>query len=141
MLGTSGFRFWVVENDTQEITYPGQRAILKEQLRRGAIYETQVEGIRELQVYTNLRMVLADGEAAGLAVAAHRAWAFATYEKGRTEREALRLLGRSRYLRTSRILAVVIREGLITRGIWTWHWRWRCQALSGMRRLGGAWRT
>ncbi|HHY39209.1 MAG TPA: hypothetical protein GX507_09825, partial [Clostridia bacterium] len=86
VLGIRGFRFWVVNNVTREIMRPSQRAVLQEELRRGALCETYVEGIEEVEVYVNLRAVLADGEAASLAVAAQRGWTFATYEKGRTER-------------------------------------------------------
>lgn len=48
-----------------------------------------------------------------MAVASHRGWAFATYERGRTKQEALRLLGRNRYLQTPQLLEAAIREGVI----------------------------
>lgn len=114
VLEVGAFRFWIVENMREEVTDPGQRAILGEQLQRGAIRQTRVDDIKELETYVELRTVLADGEAASIAAAVHRGWAFATYEKGRTEREALRRLGPSRYLRTPHLLAAAIEEGCMT---------------------------
>lgn len=114
VLEAGAFRFWIVENVREEVTDLRQRAILEEQLQRGAIHRTRVDDIKELEIYVELRTVLADGEAASIAAAVHRGWAFATYEKGRTEREALRRLGPSRYLRTPHLLAAAIQEGTMT---------------------------
>ncbi|MEW6106342.1 MAG: hypothetical protein AB1563_08280 [Bacillota bacterium] len=114
VLEAGAFRFWIVENVRQEVTDLRQRAILEEQLQRGAIHQTRVDDIEELETYVELRTVLADGEAASIAAAVHRGWAFATYEKGRTEREALRRLGPSRYLRTPHLLVAAIQEGTMT---------------------------
>lgn len=76
ILDSAALRFWVVENVTAEITYPTQREPLEQRIRQGRIRETQVERLEELQTYTELQRVLADGEAASLAVAGHRGWAY-----------------------------------------------------------------
>ncbi|MCR4425153.1 MAG: hypothetical protein NUW23_03035 [Firmicutes bacterium] len=114
VLEAGAFRFWIVESVRQEVTDLRQRAILEEQLQAGAIRQTRVDDIEELKTYVELRTVSADGEAASIAAAVHQGWAFATYEKGRTEREALRRLGRSRYLRTPCLLAAAIQAGTMT---------------------------
>jgi len=114
VLEAGAFRFWIVENVREEVTDLRRRAILEEQLQRGALRQTRVDDIKELETYVGLRTVLADGEAASIAAAVHRGWAFATYEKGRTEREALCRLGRSRYLRTPHLIAAAVQEGTMT---------------------------
>ncbi len=130
ILDSAALRFCVVENVKAEITQSTQRQRLEQQLRQGRIRETRVASCEEQQTYTELRRVLADGEAASLAVACHRGWAFATYEKGRTEREALRLLGPGRFLRTPELMAVVIREGVVNAGMLSNHLRFLLNALN-----------
>lgn len=114
MLEAGASRFWIVENVREEVTNQRQRAILEQQLQQGAIREARVDDIEELKTYVELRAVLADGEAASIAAAVHRGWAFATYEGRRTEREALHRLSSSRYLRTPHLLATAVEDGTMT---------------------------
>lgn len=69
--------------------------------------------MEELATYARLKRFLGDGEAASLAVAHHRGWAFVSYEKGRLRREAQSLLG-EQFLSTPLLLAKMVRAKVLT---------------------------
>ena len=76
VLRMQSFRFWITENVRAEIKYSRQREVLERLISQGRLEEAKVQDLDELQLYGDLKKVLADGEAGSLAVASRRAWGF-----------------------------------------------------------------
>ncbi len=114
VLALPSHRCFVVENVVQEVRYPAEARLLRCTFTTGRLHRVQVVEIDELKAYVELKTRLGDGEAAALALAALRSGLVASDEKGRFLREAERLLGQDRVLRTADLAVAAIHGGTTT---------------------------
>lgn len=111
----AGYEFVVPEQViTLEVTYPGQAKALSAALEAGWVRRVESTDTAEMALYAELSTVMGKGEAACLAIAAHRGWMVACDEGGRFRREAEARIGRDRMVNTPGILVAAIRRGLLT---------------------------
>lgn len=106
--------YHVTENVVREIREAPQARLLSRTLATGRIKLVSLAEIAELKLYGELKVRLGDGEAATLAAAAFRGGSVASDEKGRFLREAERVLGEGRVLRTPELVAAAVRYGTVT---------------------------
>jgi len=110
-----GYEFVVPEQVIAlEVTYPEQAKLLSEALAAGWVRGVESADTVEMALYAELSGVMGKGEAACLAMAAHRGWLVACDEGGRFRREAEARIGRGRIVNTPGIIVLAIRRGLLT---------------------------
>lgn len=98
-----------------EITDPEQRRALAVAADGGYLAVEPLTGLEELTRFGELRVVMGDGEAACLAMAAERGgWVATSDKKRKFRREAIRLLGPGRLLNLIGLFVIAIRQGLVT---------------------------
>lgn len=111
VLATPSYCLHVTENVMAEIRCPGQARLLALAVRTGRLRRVALTEIGEIATYANLKVRLGDGEAATLAAAAGRGGLVGSDEKRRFLREAERLLGSGRVLRTANLAVVAVSAG------------------------------
>lgn len=117
VLASTSYRFVIPRQVLGEIRRPEQGGVLAAMLREGFVGVVEPQAPTELAEYARLKMGLGDGEAAGLACAAHRGWVFASDEKGRKlMREAARLLPGRPLVRTPALVASAVMASRINIG-------------------------
>lgn len=97
-----------------EVTYPEQAKALSAALEAGWVRRAETTDTVEMELYAELSAVMGKGEAACLAMAAHRRWLLACDEGGRFLREATYRLGSDMLLNTPGILLLAIRRGVLS---------------------------
>jgi len=110
-----GYEFVVPEQVIAlEVTYPEQAQALSAALEAGWVRRVESIDTLEIELYAQLSAVMGKGEAACLAMAAHRGWMVACDEGGRFRREAEVRIGRDRIVNTAGIIVLAIRRGLLS---------------------------
>jgi predicted nucleic acid-binding protein len=110
-----GYEFVVPEQVIAlEVTYPEQAKALSAALEAGWVRRVESTDTVEIGLYAELSAVMGKGEAACLAMAAHRGWMVACDEGGRFRREAEVRIGRGRIVNTPGIIVLAIRRGLLS---------------------------
>jgi predicted nucleic acid-binding protein len=97
-----------------EIVQPDQKLQVDGALAAGILRIEELSDPEMLALFAELRHLMGAGEAASLALAAHKGWAVASDEKRAFRREALARLGQSRILTTPGLYLVAIRSGLLS---------------------------
>jgi predicted nucleic acid-binding protein len=112
-----GYEFVVPEQVIAlEVTYPEEVRALAAALEAGWVRRVESTDTVEIGLYADLSAVMGKGEAACLAMAAHRGWLVACDEGGRFRREAEARIGRERIVNTPGIIMLAIRRGLLSIG-------------------------
>ena len=88
--------------------------LLRRTLARNVLRQVALVEVAELRIYAELKPRLGDGEAASLALAAVYGGCIASDEKGRFRREAERLLGPGRIIRTVDLVTEALEAGTLT---------------------------
>jgi predicted nucleic acid-binding protein len=110
-----GYEFVVPEQVIAlEVTYPEQAQALAAALKAGWVRRVESTDTVEMALYAELSAVMGKGEAACLAMAAHRGWMVACDEGGRFRREAEARIGRGSVVNTAGIIVLALRRGLLT---------------------------
>jgi predicted nucleic acid-binding protein len=110
-----GYEFVVPEQVIAlEVTYPEQVQALAAALQTGWVRRVESTETGEIDLYAQLTAVMGKGEAACLAMAAHRGWIVACDEGGRFRREAEVRIGRDRVVNTPGIIVLAIRRSLLS---------------------------
>ncbi len=114
VLRLSAYRHLIAENVVMEVQYPAQARLLRRTLARSMLHQVEIVDAAELRIYAQLKARLGDGEAASLALAAVHGGCVASDEKGRFQREAERLLGPGRVIRTTDLTVQALEAGTTT---------------------------
>jgi predicted nucleic acid-binding protein len=110
-----GYEFVVPEQVIAlEVTYPEQAQALSAALEAGWVRRVESTDTVEMALYAELSAVMGKGEAACLAMAAHRGWMVGCDEGTRFRREAEVRIGRDRIVNTAGIIVLAIRRGLLS---------------------------
>jgi predicted nucleic acid-binding protein len=110
-----GYEFVVPEQVIAlEVTYPEQAQALAAALEAGWVRRVESTETVEIDLYAQLTAVMGKGEAACLAMAAHRGWMVACDEAGRFRRQADARIGRDKVVNTPGIIVLAIRRGLLS---------------------------
>jgi predicted nucleic acid-binding protein len=105
-----GYEFVVPEQVIAlEVTYPEQAQALATALEAGWVRRVESINTVEIELYAELSAVMGKGEAACLAIAAHRGWMVACDETGRFRHEADARIGRHRIMNTPGVIVLAIR--------------------------------
>jgi len=97
-----------------EVTYPREAEALAAALEAGWVRRVESIDTLEIELYAQLSSVMGKGEAACLAMAAHRGWMVACDEGGRFRREAEVRIGRDKIVNTPGLIVLAIRRGVLT---------------------------
>jgi predicted nucleic acid-binding protein len=108
------YTFVVPEPAVLEITDHGQMQQLQEALLRHSLRQEAITAPHELTAYAELRLIMDQGEAACVAMAAARGWMVASGERRRFRREVVVRLGEGRLVTTAGLLVLAIRAGLLS---------------------------
>lgn len=116
LLGSlQGWEFVVPDQVVEEVTRPEQAAALDCALRAGRLRRESSTEPEEIALYADLRARMGKGEAACLAMAAHRGWMLASDDRGRAFRRLVReRIGNKRLVDTPRIAAEARAQGLLS---------------------------
>jgi predicted nucleic acid-binding protein len=110
-----GYEFVVPEQVIAlEVTYPEQAQALSAALEAGWVRRVESTDTVEIGLYAELSAVMGKGEAACLAMAAHRGWMVACDEGRRFRRQAEACIGRDRVVNTPGLIVLAIRRGLLS---------------------------
>lgn len=109
-----GHEFVVPDHVREEITEPGNRALLEGAFRRGILKLELLTDLDAILVFAELIQHIGRGEAACIALAAKHGWSIASDEKRRFRREAVARLGEARLVGTPEVFVLAIRAGLLT---------------------------
>lgn len=116
LLGSlQGWEFVVPDQVVEEVTRPAQAAALNHALEVGWLRRESSSEPEEIALYAELRTRMGKGEAACLAMAAHRRWMLASDDRGRAFRRLGReRIGDERLVDTPRIAAEARAQGLLS---------------------------
>lgn len=113
MAGLKGYEFYVPDQVVEEIHRKVQRERLREAIKAGWLKEIEVTDIAEIEIYAKYRQRFGKGESACLAVGRNRKWAVATDDRT-VKREVSTVMGSGNLLDTSTILAMAVKQGVLT---------------------------
>lgn len=109
-----GYEFVVPDHVCEEVTDPGQRQALDNAIDHGTVRKESLTDLASIELYASLRASLGRGEAACIAMAAHKGWMIASDERRLFRREVITRLGGERLLTTVNIYVLAINAGLLS---------------------------